>query len=364
MDKWALSSLHSLVKKVTALLNDYDITTSARAIQDFSDALSNWYVRRGRDRYWGGGMTEDKAAAYTTLYTVLVTLAKLVAPYMPFMAEMMYQNLVPAFYPNAPLSVHLCKYPEADEAQIDFELERGMGDVLTVVNLGRAARGAGNIKNRQPLKELVVASENPLDVHDELKAVVLDELNVKSYRALSSAEELVSYKLKPQLRTLGPKYGKQSKEITEFLNTCNAAKVVKTLKEQGEFKIPNGDVVLVEEDLQIFTESAEGYVIASDRGVTVALDTRLNEELLLEGSERELVSKIQTMRKEAGFEVVDRIEIYYANAEGRAEKVLQKGAFANDVLAIKIAKGRADGYAKSLDINGDKAMLTIVKISK
>ncbi len=362
MDKWALSSLNTLVKKVNALLQDYEITTSARAIQDFSDALSNWYVRRGRDRYWGGGMTEDKAAAYTTLYTVLVTLCKLLAPYTPFMSEMMYQNLVPAFFKDAPESVHLCSYPEADEGMIDAELEHGMGDVLTVVNLGRAARGAGNIKNRQPLSELVVASENALDIHDELKTVVLDELNVKNYRTVKSAEELVSYKLKPQLRTLGPKYGKQLKEITQFLNACNAAEVVKAVRGQGEVKILDASVTLTEEDLQIFTESAEGFAIAADRGVTVALDTRLTEELLMEGTERELVSKIQTMRKEAGFEVTDRIAVYYENAEGRAEKALSKGAFKDDVLALKIQKGSSEGYTKALEVNGDKVTLTVVKL--
>ena len=362
MDKWILSSLNSLVKKVNALLNDYDITTGARAIQDFSDVLSNWYVRRGRDRYWGGGMTDDKAAAYTTLYTVLLTLAKLLAPYTPFMAEMIYQNLVPAFYKKAPVSVHLCEYPEADENLIDSELERGMDDVLTVVNLGRAARGAGNIKNRQPLNEIIVASEMPLDVHDELKAVVLDELNVKNYRTVTSAEELVSYKLKPQLRTLGPKYGKQLKAISDFLGSCNAAEIVKAVRERGEAQILDGTVTLTEEDLQIFTESAEGYAVAADRGVTVALDTKLTEDLLFEGTERELVSKIQMMRKEAGFEVVDRIAVYYSDAEGRAEKALQKGAFAGDVLALKIEKSSEKGYTKSLDINGDKVTLTVVKL--
>ena len=361
MDRWVLSALNTLVKKVDALIANYDITSSARAIQDFSDELSNWYVRRGRDRYWGGGMTEDKAAAYTTLYTVLVTIAKLLAPYTPFMSEMMYRNLVPAFFKDAPLSVHLCGYPEADESMIDPELERGMGDVLAVVNLGRAARGAGNLKNRQPLSELVVASETPLDIHDELKTVVLDELNVKNYREVKSAEELVSYRLKPQLRTLGPKYGKQLKAIGEFLSDCDASAIVRAIRAQGEAKILNGAVILTEEDLQIFTESAEGYAIAADRGVTVALDTRLSEELLFEGTERELVSKIQTMRKEAGFEVVDRIAIYYENAEGRAERALEKGAFASDVLAAKIAKGSAAGHSKTLDVNGDRVTLTVVK---
>ena len=245
---------------------------------------------------------------------------------------------------------------------IDAELEHGMGDVLTVVNLGRAARGAGNIKNRQPLSELVVASENALDIHDELKTVVLDELNVKNYRTVKSAEELVSYKLKPQLRTLGPKYGKQLKEITQFLNACNAAEVVKAVRGQGEVKILDASVTLTEEDLQIFTESAEGFAIAADRGVTVALDTRLTEELLMEGTERELVSKIQTMRKEAGFEVTDRIAVYYENAEGRAEKALSKGAFKDDVLALKIQKGSSEGYTKALEVNGDKVTLTVVKL--
>ena len=205
MDRWVISALNSLVKKVDGQIAKYDITNAARAIQEFTDELSNWYVRRGRDRYWGGGMTEDKAAAYAALYYVLVTLAKLVAPFMPFTAEMMYRNLVPAFFPDAPKSVHLCSYPVADESKIDSDLEEGMGDVLAVVFLGRAARGAGNVKNRQPLARLVVASDRKLAIHDELKSVVLAELNAKEYREISNAEELVRYSLKPQLRTLGPK---------------------------------------------------------------------------------------------------------------------------------------------------------------
>ncbi len=363
MDKWVLSKLNTLVKDVDEMLACYNITDSARAIQDFSDVLSNWYVRRGRDRYWGNEMTPDKAAAYTTLYHVLTTLAKLTAPYTPFMSEMMYRNLVTPFYRDAPVSVHLCEFPVCDESAIDPELEKGMADVLDVVALGRAARNAGAVKNRQPLSEMIVASERKLCLAGELEAVALDELNVKSVRYVDSADSLVSYTLKPQLRTLGPKYGKKLKEITAFLNTCNGAEVVSAVKGGGAYSVELGGekIVLLEEDLQIFTKSAEGYVSAADKGVTVALNTALTEELLTEGCERELISKIQTMRKEAGFEVTDRIAVHYT-AEGRAEKVLRSGAFKADVLAETVVEGSAEGYTKELDVNGDKATITVVKL--
>jgi len=362
MDRWVLSKLNTLVRDVDKMLSDYNITDSARAIQDFSDVLSNWYVRRGRDRYWGSEMTEDKAAAYTTLYYVLTTLAKLIAPYTPFMAEMIYRNLVPSFYPEAPISVHLCDFPVCDEQAIDLELEKGMDDVLDVVALGRAARNSGSLKNRQPLMEMIVASDRKLGMTEELEAVILDELNVKKLTRAASADALISYTLKPQLRTLGPKYGKKLGVITQFLNTCNAAEVVNTVKNGGTVSVdPEGEITLCEEDLQIFTHSAEGYVSASDKGITVALNTALTDELLLEGCERELVSKIQTMRKEAGFEVTDRILVYY-EAEGRAAQALELGALKDDVLAEKVVCGEAEGYAKELDINGDKVKITVVKI--
>ncbi len=363
MDKWVLSKLNTLVKDVDEKLAAYNITDSARAIQDFSDVLSNWYVRRGRERYWGSEMTEDKAAAYTTLYTVLVTLAKLLAPYTPFMAEMMYQNLVPAFFPDAPASVHLCAFPEADMRFVDSALEKGMGDVLDVVALGRAARNAGNLKNRQPLSEMLVASNRPLGLNAELTAVALDELNVKKMTFVEDGASLVKYELKPQLRTLGPKYGKKLKEISAFLASCDGAEVVAAVRGGGSFVTELGgeSVVLTEEDVQIFTRSAEGYSAAAGGGITVALDTRLTEELLDEGCERELVSKVQTMRKEAGFEVTDRICIFWHDAEGRAKKTLEKGAFAADVLAACVQAGTAEGFTKTLDINGDKATLTLQK---
>jgi len=375
MDKWILSALNSLVKEVDEDLANYRIFESSRAIQDFADILSNWYVRRGRDRYWGAEMTEDKAAAYTTLYTVLVTLSKLTAPYTPFISEMIYQNLVAGLFPAAPKSVHLCAYPQAEEEYIDKELEKAMEQVQSIVVLGRAARNAGNLKNRQPLAKMFVVSEKDVSLSKEEQSIVLDELNVKEFKVAEDAELYISYKLKPQLKTLGPKYGRQLGEISRFLADCNAKEVVNAVKNGGSYQIPDTEITLSYDDLQIFTESADGYVAAEDNGVTVALDCELTEELILEGVERELVSKIQNMRKEAGYEVTDRIEVYY-KAEGRALTVLKRGNFAPDVLAEKISAGipaaapslggwgvvvLPDSFTKEHSINGEKVRLTIIK---
>ena len=364
MDKWILSKLNTLVKFVDESLKNYEIFESSRALQEFSDVLSNWYVRRGRDRYWGAEMTEDKAAAYTTLYTVLVTLAKLTAPYTPFIAEMMYQNLVPAFYKKAPKSVHLCTFPKAETKYIDKTLEEGMEQVLEIVILGRAARNAGNLKNRQPLSEMFVVSEKNIQLSDEEKSIVLDELNVKTFKVADDAEKYISYKLKPQLKTLGPKYGKKLGVISAFLANCNAKEVVSAVKNGGSYTIAGEDITLLQEDLQIFTESAGGFVAADDNGITVALNSQLTEELILEGIERELVSKIQNMRKEAGFEVTDRIEVYF-KASGKVLKVLTAANFAGDVLAEKVTEGtpddNADGFTKEQSVNGEKVTLTLIK---
>lgn len=362
MDKWILSKLNTLCEEVDKGLENYEICESARAIQDFSDILSNWYVRRGRDRYWGSEMTEDKKSAYTTLYTVLTTLAKLTAPYTPYIAEMMYQNLVPAFYKDAPESVHLCSFPVCDKTFVDKTLEKGMDEVLEIVILGRSARNAGNLKNRQPLSEMFVVSERNIKLSEEQISVVLDELNVKNFRTAKDAQKYVSYKLKPQLKTLGPKYGKKLGVISAFLSSCNAKEVVDAVRNGGSYEIAGEDITLLQEDLQIFTESANGFASAEDKGITVALNTQLTEELIDEGVERELVSRIQNMRKEAGFEVTDRIEVYY-KAEGRALKVLKEGKFAGDVLAGKISEGTADGFTKEQNINGDAVTLTLVKRS-
>ena len=362
MDKWILSKLNTLVDYVDKNLAVYNITDSARALQDFSDILSNWYVRRGRDRYWGSEMTEDKAAAYTVLWHVLVTFAKLTAPYTPFIAEEMYLNLVPAFFKDAPKSVHLCSFPVCDKSMIDAALEKGMDTVLDIVNLGRAARNTGNVKNRQPLSEMYVVTARDGELDEGLKAIALDELNIKEYKSAADANEFISYKLKPQLKTLGPKYGKKLGAISAFLASCDAKKVVDAVRGGGEYAMDTDcEVLLKEEDLQIFTESKAGYISASDKGVTVALNTQLTEALIVEGIEREIVSKIQTMRKEADFQITDRISIYYNNVEGKLASVLKAGAFKEDVLAVSVCEGTADGYQKEVDINGEKVTLTLVK---
>ena len=364
MDKWLLSKLNTLIDTVDKNLAVYNITDSARALQDFSDILSNWYVRRGRERYWGSEMTEDKAAAYTVLWYVLTTFAKLTAPYTPFIAEEMYLNLVPAFFKDAPKSVHLCDFPVCDGAMIDEELEKGMNTVLDVVNLGRAARNTGNVKNRQPLSEMYVITARAEELSEGLKAIALDELNIKEYKTAADADEFISYKLKPQLKTLGPKYGKKLGMISSFLATCNAKEVVDAVRGGGEYVLASdNEVVLKEEDLQIFTESKAGFISASDKGVTVALNTALTDALIVEGIEREIVSKIQTMRKEADFQITDRIIIYYI-AEGKAAEVLRVGAFKADVLAVDIVEGDAEGYAKEVDINGEKVKFTLLQAKK
>ncbi len=360
IDRWILSKLNSLVKLVDEHLERYEITESSRAIQEFTDILSNWYVRRCRERYWGSRMTTDKAAAYTTLYTVLVTLCKVTAPYTPFVAEMIYSNLVPGFFPDAPESVHLCSFPEADASLIDEQLECGMQGVLNIVVAGRAARNAGNIKNRQPLAEMVVVSERPLKLSREERAIVLEELNVKKMTMASDASEYIKYKLKPQLKTLGPKYGKMLGSISAFLASCNADEVLAGIRKNGSYTIDGLGVSLELEDLQVLTESAGGYVAQSDKGVTVALSTVLTEELLDEGTEREIVSKIQNMRKDAGFEVTDRITVYY-KAEGRAQRVFKVAAFAGDVLADEVIEGDAEGFKAEQNINGERAVITLVK---
>ncbi len=361
MDKWILSKLNSLVALVDNDLAEYEITESARALQDFADVLSNWYIRRGRERYWGSEMTEDKAAAYTTLYHVLVTLAKLSAPYTPFISEMIYQNLVPAFFGGEPKSVHLCSFPVADESMIDAALEKAMDGVMDIVVLGRAARNAGNLKNRQPLAGMVVVTNRDFALSEEEKAVILDELNIKTLKKADDAAEYITYRLKPQLKTLGPKYGKKLGAISAFLSSCNAQEVVAAVRNGGSYTIEGQDVTLLEEDLQIFTESAPGFVAAADKGITVALDTALTEELIDEGVERELISKIQNMRKEAGFEVTDRIKIYFT-AEGRVASVLRKATFAGAVLANSVQEGECKGFVKTLSVNGETATLGVEKV--
>ncbi len=365
MDKWILSKLNTLVGVVDNGLNNYNIFDSARALSAFADDLSNWYVRRGRERYWGHDMTDDKIAAYTTLYTVLVTMAKLSAPYTPFMAESIYRNLVPNFYKDAPISVHLCDFPQVDSSFIDTELEVGMQKVLDIVVLGRSCRNTSNIKNRQPLSKIFVCAENQNELPGELLDIAKDELNVKAVEYLKDAQKFVSYKIKPQLKTLGPKYGAKLGDIRKFFEICNGNEVVAGVKDGGVYKTEfNGNVFeFTAEDLQIFSESAEGFVSASDKGLTVVMDTTITEELKNEGVERELISKIQTMRKEADFEVVDRINVFYQTESQVIKNALEGDNIKTVVLADAVVNGKAEGFTKELDVNGDSCVITVVKVN-
>ena len=366
IDKWILSKLNTLIKTVDKGLGEYDIFDSARALQSFVDDLSNWYVRRGRERYWGHDMSEDKIAAYTTLYTVLVTMAKLSAPFTPFMAEAIYQNLVPSFYNDAPISVHLCSFPSCDEKAIDKELEEGMQDVLDIVVLGRSCRNTSNMKNRQPLSKVYVCAENKKPLSSELLEIAKEELNVKAIEYLKDSGRFVSYKLKPQLKTLGPKYGSKLGKIRKYFEVCDANAIVEMVKNGQTYKADfEGDTFeFTLDDLLISSESAEGFISSSDKGVTVVLDTNLTDELIAEGVERELVSKIQSMRKDAGFEVVDRITINYLTDNELIKKAFTCGEIATVVLADSIVNEDVEGFRKELDINGASCEVIINKVIK
>ncbi len=364
MDKWVLSKLNSLIKTVDKNLSEYNIFDSARALQDFTDDLSNWYVRRGRERYWGHDMTEDKISAYTTLYTVLVTMAKLSAPFTPFMAESIYQNLVPSFFKDAPKSVHLCDFPVVDESAIDVKLEEGMQDLLDIVVLGRSCRNASNIKNRQPLSKVFVCAEQKTALSDDLLEIAKDELNVKQVEYLKDATKFVTYKIKPQLKTLGPKYGAKLGKIKAFLDSCDTLAVVTAVKTEGVYKTElDGDVVeFTIDDLLISSESAEGFTSASDKGVTVVMDTFVTPELKKEGDEREVISKIQALRKEAGFEVTDRIEVYFECDKEDVKEIFFGENLKRVALCEKVVLGKTEGYTKEIDINGTACIVTVKKV--
>ncbi len=358
MDRWILSELNSLVKYVDEGLNEYKITETSRKIAEFVDNLSNWYVRRSRDRFWGSEMTETKASAYATLYHVLVTLSKVCAPYVPFMAETIYQNLVSTFDKDA-LSVHLCDFPVADETLIDKDLEVGMQNILSLVVLGRATRNKSNMKNRQPLSRLIYGAN--FDLTSELQDLIKDELNIKQVVRTDDGDSFVSYALKPQLKTLGPKYGAMLGKIRNLLSD-NAGEIAKTVKSGEVYKteIDGKEIELSIDDVLISVVNKEGFVSESDLGMTVILDTSLTDELIFEGIEREIVSKIQTLRKEAGFEVVDHITIGYT-ASGKNLEVLEKADFISDVLCDSISTV-LDGYTKTIDINGSDVTLSVKKV--
>ncbi len=361
MDKWILSGLNSLVKYVNENLENYKITECARKIQDFVDELSNWYVRRSRDRYWGKDMSEDKVAAYMTLYTVLVTLSKLLAPFTPFMAESIYQNLVVNFFKGEPMSVHLCRYPEADESMIDEKLEEDMEYILEVVNLARASRNSANIKNRQPLKTMFVKTDEPKS-DKEVLSIIAEEINVKEVVNVADDTMFIDYELKPQLKTLGPKYGKLINAIREYLATCDTLKVVNTVKAGETFtaEIDGKQVDLELNDLLISVKNKEGFVATQNGRFTVILDTNLTEELVNEGIAREIVSKVQTMRKDAGLEVVDHIVLGY-KATGKVAEIIENDkSIRDDVLADKVV-GEIEGFTKEWNINDNEVVLSVKK---
>ena len=362
MDKWLLSKLSTLTKTVDESLDSYKITETARALDNFADELSNWYVRRSRERFWVPGMPSDKVSAYMTLYTALQTFAKLAAPMIPFMADEIYRNLVCSLDKNAPISVHLCDFPVANEKWIDKELEDKMENVLSVVVLGRAARMDASIKNRQPIAKMFVSAPFTLDKF--YIDIISDELNVKTVEFVDDASGFISYTFKPQLRTVGPKYGKYLGQIKTALAELDGKKAMAELNETGMLKLALSDITaeLSRDDLIIETAQTAGYESLSDHGVTIVLDTNLTPELIEEGFVREIVSKIQTMRKDSGFEVMDNIEIFISGnekiaaiAERNAESIM------GDTLAVKINGGECE-TSKEWNLNGENVVIGVKKV--
>ena len=362
MDKWLLSKLNTLIKTVDDNLANYRIPESARALQDFVDDMSNWYVRRSRERFWAKGMEQDKINAYMTLYTALVTVSKVAAPMIPFMTEQIYQNLVRSVDKTAPESIHLCDYPVVNEDYIDTELEANMENVLKLVVMGRACRNTSNIKNRQPIGQMFVKAEFTLP--EFYQEIVADELNVKNVKFTDDVREFTSYSFKPQLKTVGPKYGKMLGGIKKALDTIDGNAAMDELNANGSLNldVDGQEITLFKEDLLIDTAQIEGYVSENDNGITVVLDTNLTEELLEEGFVREIISKIQTMRKEAGFEVMDKIRVTYTGSE-KAENIFAKYAesISGEVLAEEVTKAEPAGYVKEWKINGEQVTMGVWK---
>ena len=363
MDKWLLSRLNSTIKTVDQNLNDYKIPESARALQEFVDDMSNWYVRRSRERFWAKEMPQDKINAYMTLYTVLVEFCKAAAPMVPFMTEEIYQNLVKSLDENAPESIHLCDFPEVHEEWINQELEEKMADLMQVVVLGRACRNTANIKNRQPIGEMYIKS--PIQLEKMYIEIIADELNVKNVQFVDDIGKFISYTFKPQLKTVGPKYGKLLNGIRKHLSELDGTAAMSELKEQGalKFDVDGNEVVLSEEDLLIETAQMENFVAESYGEVSVILNTNLTPELIEEGFVREIISKVQTMRKEADFEVTDQICL---SAKDNSKIVdLMKAheeEIKSEVLAGEMLLGETKGYEKEWNINSEKVVLGVSKL--
>ena len=363
MDKWLLSKLNSVVKTVDDCLANYKIPESARALQEFVDEMSNWYVRRSRERFWAKGMEQDKINAYMTLYTALVTISKAAAPMIPFMTEEIYQNLVRSVDKDAIESIHLCDFPKVEEAWINKELEDDMEELLKIVVLGRAARNTANIKNRQPIGTMYIKADK--EMGQFYTDIIADELNVKEVKFANDVESFISYSFKPQLRTVGPKYGKLLNGIRTALAEINGTEAMNELRSTGLLTLDiNGNKVeLSEEDLLIETAQTEGYVTEADGDISVVLDTNLTPELIEEGFIREIVSKVQTMRKEAGFEVMDKIHIYAKDNDRILELMKNhKEEIMSEVLAEDMILGTTDGYVKEWNINKEPVVLGVAKM--
>ena len=363
MDKWLLSRLNTTVQAVDNDLANYKIPEAARSLQEFVDEMSNWYVRRSRERFWAKGMEQDKINAYMTLYHALVTIAKTAAPMIPFMTEDIYQNLVRSVDKDAPESIHLCDFPTVNEAWIDKDLEADMKELLEIVVLGRACRNTANIKNRQPIGTMYVKAEKKMS--EFYTDIIADELNVKEVKFADDVESFISYSFKPQLRTVGPKYGKLLGGIRQALTDINGTAAMNELRTNGVLKLDiNGnDVELTEEDLLIETAQTEGYVSESDGETSVVLDTNLTPELIEEGFVREIISKIQTMRKEAGFEVMDKI-VVYAHGNDKIQDVMKahEDEIKSEVLADEMVLGETDGYVKEWNINKEAVTMGVKKL--
>lgn len=364
MDRWILSKLNSTVKTVDACLESYKITEACRALEGFVDELSNWYVRRSRERFWVKDMPEDKVNAYLTLYTALVTVAKAAAPFIPFMCEDIYRNLVCSVDSAAPISVHLCDFPAANEALIDKALEENMEEVVDIVVLGRACRNAAAIKNRQPIRRMYVKTDKAPD--ESFVSVIAEELNLKEVVFTDNVREFTTYSFKPQLRTVGPKYGKHLGQIRSTLATLDGNAAMDELEEKGAISFMAGDteIVLTRDDLLIEMTKKEGFESLGDRGVTVVIDKNLTPELIEEGNVREIISKIQTMRKDSGFEVMDNIKISFSgNASVYAIAERNLAEISEETLAVSITEGEALAHSKEWNINGENVTISVEKIT-
>ena len=363
MDKWLLSRLNSTVKEVDEHLDNYRIPEAAKALQSFVDEMSNWYVRRCRDRFWAKGMEQDKINAYMTLYTSLVTISKAAAPMIPFMTEDIYRNLVCSLDPDAPESIHLCDFPEVCTEQIDTQLEADMEVVLEAVVLGRACRNTANIKNRQPIGKMFVKTEKTLS--DFYLDIMKEELNVKEAVLTDDISDLTTYNFKPQFKTLGRRFGKNINLVKEILASLDGQKAMAELNEKGTLSITvdGTEEALAQDDLLIEAAQMEGYISDSDHGITVVLDTNLTPELLEEGFVREVISKIQTMRKDAGFEVMNHIRVSMQdNDTVKANVQKNETEIKSEVLADEVSYDSAKGFTKQWNINGEEVLLGVEKL--